>query len=88
MILATREDVLRVPTEAVLEGPLVLVYDEDKEILVERNIETGLSNWRFTEVIGGLEAGARVVTSVDREGVTAGAAAVPERPKPRAAFAR
>jgi HlyD family secretion protein len=66
------DDVLRVPTEAVLEGPGLLVLDVDTGYLHERAVETGLSNWRWTEVTSGLEAGEKVVTSVDREGVVDG----------------
>ena len=37
--------------------------------LAERRIRTGLSNWEFTEVQDGLDAGERVVTSLERTGV-------------------
>ncbi len=42
--------------------------------LVERKLKTGLSNWEYTEVVDGLAAGDRVVTSLDRAGVKAGVA--------------
>ena len=48
------------------------------EILEERSIETGVANWRFVEVTSGLSEGDRVVLSLDRAGVEAGAHAVPE----------
>jgi HlyD family secretion protein len=76
--LETHDDVLRVPTEAVLEGYRVLVYREADSRLAERRFTPGLSNWRFTEVTVGLEAGERVVVSVGREGVQAEAYVVPE----------
>ena len=41
--------------------------------LVERKVKTGLSNWEYTEVLDGLAAGDRIVTSLDRAGVKAGA---------------
>jgi len=56
-------------------------------VLQERSIETGLSNWEFTEVKSGIASGDRVVTSLEREGVKAGAHAVAEQkanPKPPA----
>ena len=71
IVLATAASILRVPTEAILEGPRVLVNEDGT--LVERRIETGLSNWRFTEARTGVDAGEEVVLSVDREGVEAGA---------------
>jgi HlyD family secretion protein len=76
LILATRDDVVRIPTEAVLEGGRVLVFADGE--LEERTIRAGISNWEHTEVVEGLEPGERVVVSVDREGVKAGVAAVPD----------
>ncbi|MGR8921541.1 MAG: efflux RND transporter periplasmic adaptor subunit [Gammaproteobacteria bacterium] len=72
VLIEARDDVLRLPTEAVTEGDRVLVVDADSR-LVERSFEPGLSNWQYTEVRDGLEAGARVVLSTGRAGVTAGA---------------
>jgi len=79
VLLDAHEQVLRVPTEAVLEGDRVLVYEPADGTLVERRFERGLANWSFTEVISGLPAGARVVVSLGREGVQAGAHVIPER---------
>ena len=78
IILAVHDNVLRIPSEAVLEGNRVLVFDRDNGILVERHIKTGLSNWRYTEVTAGLTDGEQIVTSIDREGVRAGARVIPE----------
>ena len=72
VILAVREDVVRVPTAALREGGRVLVAGADGR-LVERQLKTGLANWEFTEVVDGLTAGERVVTSLERAGVKAGA---------------
>src|SRR5512139_95232 len=72
VVLDTRKDVLRVPASALLEGGRVLVVDA-AGTLVERRLKTGLSNWEYTEVIEGLAPGDRVVTSLDRPGVKAGA---------------
>jgi HlyD family secretion protein len=74
VILEVAEAVLRIPTAALLEGGRVLVLEDG--LLVERRVETGLSNWNFTEVRSGLAAGERVVTSLGSEAVRAGAAAV------------
>lgn len=76
IILAKRENVLRVPTQVILDGTRVIVLDGST--LAERTIETGISSWEFTEVVSGLAAGERVVLTVDREGVVDGAAAVAE----------
>lgn len=71
VILAVRKDVVRIPTSALLEGGRILVAGADGK-LEERTIKTGLANWEFTEVVEGLKAGERVVTSLERAGVKAG----------------
>ena len=60
-----------------MPGSRVLLLNADG-LLEERKIEPGLSNWEFTEAKGGLARGDRVVTSLEREGVKAGARAVAE----------
>lgn len=78
IILDARDDVVRVPTQAILEGGRALVYTA-AGLLESRTLKTGLSNWSFTEVQSGLEPGDKVVLSVEREGVVAGARAVPDK---------
>lgn len=78
VILDTRENVLRVPTSALLEGGKVLLYRTDTGKLEERTIKSGVTNWEYTEVLNGLKQGDRIVTSLEREGVKAGALATPE----------
>ena len=75
VVLAVRDPVVRVPTSALQEGGRVLLASTDG-ILLERKVKTGLANWEFTEVLEGLVAGDKVVTSLEREGVKAGAAFV------------
>jgi HlyD family secretion protein len=76
VILDVRKDTLRVPTAALLEGGRVLVLEGGR--LAERKVKTGLANWEYTEIVDGLAAGDRIVTSLERAGVRAGAAAVAE----------
>lgn len=82
VIIERHEDVVRVPTEAILEGDRVLVYRPEDQRLVGRAVETGLSNWDYTEITSGLGDGELVVLSIDREGVTDGARARAERHAP------
>ena len=77
VVLAVRDGVVRVPTSALQEGGRVLVAGTDGT-LQERKIKTGLANWEFTEVLNGLAAGDKVVTSLEREGVKPGATYVVE----------
>jgi HlyD family secretion protein len=72
IILAEHRDVLRIPTETVREGNRVLLVGDDSR-LEEREIEVGLSNWAWTEVREGLQAGAKLVLMADRPGVVPGA---------------
>lgn len=68
VILDEQNNVLRIPTEAILEGNKVLVLTAD-ELLEQRQIQTGLNNWEWTEVTDGLSENEEVVVSVEREGV-------------------
>ena len=80
VVVDARDGALRIPTTALMPGSRVLLLNADG-LLEERKIEAGLSNWEFTEVKGGLARGDRVVTSLEREGVKAGAqAAAEEKP--------
>jgi len=78
VILDVRQDVLRVPSSALLQGGRVLLLQDGQ--LVEQPVKTGLANWEHTEIVQGLQGGERIVTSLDRAGVKAGAAAVEEAP--------
>ena len=73
VILRTRDGVPRIPTSALMEGNRVLILADD--LLEERQLEIGLRNWDFIEVVSGLETGEQVVISLDRVEVTAGAKA-------------
>ena len=78
IILAGRDKVLRIPTAAIQEGSKVLVFNPDTSKLEDRPIKAGLANWEYTEILEGLKAGERIVTSLDKEGVKAGAKVVPD----------
>jgi HlyD family secretion protein len=81
VILAVRENVVRVPTSA-LQGNRVLVAGADGA-LQARTLQPGVANWEYTEVLSGLAPGEKVVTSLEREGVRAGAVyAVETKPRP------
>jgi HlyD family secretion protein len=74
VVLAVREQVLRVPTAALGDKGRVLVLGgADGATLVERHIKAGLTNWEYTEVLDGLREGEQVVTSLERVGVVPGA---------------
>lgn len=75
VILDARPDVLRVPTESVMDGGRVFVFDPAARRLYGRAIATGLANWDHTEVTGGVSAGEQVVVNVDLPDLADGAPA-------------
>jgi HlyD family secretion protein len=81
IVLDVRDNALRVPTAALLEGGKVLVYQADGGVLEERKVKTGIANWEYTEVLEGLQAGDRIAVSLEKEGVKAGARVTPEEAK-------
>ncbi|MBU0656969.1 MAG: efflux RND transporter periplasmic adaptor subunit [Gammaproteobacteria bacterium] len=77
IILETRPDVLRIPTEALLESRYVYRFSPEGT-LEKHEIQTGLNNWTFTEVTTGLEEGEQIVTTPGAEGVKEGIVAKPK----------
>lgn len=73
IILDSHANVLRIPTEALLEGQKVFIFDNENKTIEERNVSTGLSNWKYTEILEGLKQKEKIVTSIDRDGVIDGA---------------
>ena len=71
VILDVHAGVLRIPSAALLSGDEVLRVDGDR--LVEQQVQVGLRNWDVTELAAGLAEGDRVVVSLDRADVKAGA---------------
>jgi HlyD family secretion protein len=80
-IIERRDDVLRVPTQAIRQDGSVLVLGKDDK-LETRSLKTGLANWAFTEITSGLNAGDRVLLSFDQEDVKAGTQVTPKAAKP------
>jgi HlyD family secretion protein len=78
IIHQARPNVLRIPTQALLEGKRVLLYRPADGKLEAVAVTTGLSNWSFTEITSGLHEGDRIVLSLDRDGVKAGVRVKPE----------
>lgn len=81
IILAVNEETLRIPSEAVIEEKFVYLLDTKEQQLVKTEFAPGMSNWDYTEVLSGLGEGDLVVTSVGKEGVSDGVAAVRESPE-------
>lgn len=69
VILNQKDNAIVIPVEAVIDTDdkeLVYVVGEDG-IAAEREVQTGLSNELFTEVISGLNVGEKVILSPDEQ---------------------
>lgn len=79
IVHTSHNNVLRIPTQTLLEGKRVLLYKADG-VLEERSVATGLANWEQTEITAGLVEGDRIVLTLDQAGVKAGVKVQPETP--------
>ncbi len=75
IIISTRADTLKIPTEAILDGKKVFVYEPDEKMVHEMEIKKGLANWAFTEILAGLKEDQLVVVNVDKPGLQDGVSA-------------
>lgn len=73
VIIEQKKATLRLPTETIIDGDHVLVYEPNSGTLVNKKITIGLSNWRFSEIKEGLSEGDQVLLSLDVEGAIDGA---------------
>ena len=72
IIIEVEQDVLRIPTQSLLDNNKVYVYQPQSRTLQERVVQVGLSNWDNTQVVEGLQEGDSVVISTDRPGLEDG----------------
>ena len=70
IVLEHRDQVLRVPTLAVIDGQRVFVIEKGRA--ASRAVKVGLRSWEWSEVLAGLRGGERVITSLDRAGLKDG----------------
>jgi HlyD family secretion protein len=76
IIIATRQNTLKIPSEAIVDGKKVFVYQAGDKKVYEKQVRTGLANWAFTEILDGLTEGWLVIVNVDKPGLKDGVAAV------------
>ena len=76
VILVVRRDVVRVPTEAVMDGRRVYLFHPSVKRIAAREVQIGLANWNWSEVVKGLAPGDLVVVNVDNPDMADGARAV------------
>ncbi len=75
IIIATRTNTLKIPTECILDGRKVYIYEPGDKKVHEAEVKTGLANWAFTEIISGLKEDQLVVINIDKPGLKEGASA-------------
>ena len=78
IVLAVHDNVMRVPTAALVEGNKLYVASSDDGLLELREVKTGLSNWEYTEILSNVAASDRIVLSIEREGLEQGAQVISE----------
>ena len=63
---------LRIPTESLLHDDYVYLFNLDDNTISKTKVTTGLSNWKFTEILSGLNADDQIVSTTDVEGLDDG----------------
>ena len=81
VILERRENVLRIPSQAIRQNKTVLRLGNGNK-LEEQQLQTGLANWSFTEIIGGIKENDQVLISFDQEEVQIGTVVQPVSNQP------
>ena len=76
IIIATRDNTLKIPTEAIVDGKNVFVFEAAVQKIRKVEVSTGLANWAYTEILSGLEKDQLVVTNIDKPGLQDGISAV------------
>jgi len=75
IILEAKEPVLRLASDMVINYEHVLVLNSEN-IIEQRQVKVGLSNWQYSEILSGLTKTDRVITSIGRSEVKPGVKAV------------
>ncbi|WP_448565427.1 efflux RND transporter periplasmic adaptor subunit [Thalassotalea ganghwensis] len=72
VILEAKENVLRLPSDLIINNEYVLVLNGDG-FIERRNVEIGIGNWQFSEIVSGLTTKDKVIASIGLSGVEIGA---------------
>jgi HlyD family secretion protein len=78
IVLAVHNNVMRVPTAALVQGNMLYVVNADDQTVELRKVKTGLSNWQYTEILSKMATSERIVLSIEREGLEQGARVISE----------
>jgi HlyD family secretion protein len=72
VITEKKTDRLRIPTEALLPDDYVYLFNADDNTITKTKVTTGLSNWKHTEIVSGLQVNNKIVSTTDVEGLDDG----------------
>lgn len=78
VLIETRSNAIRVPSEAIVENQSLWVYDSTSSLIGQREVKLGIANWEFTEIIAGLSEGEIIVLSTGRAGIGEGVLVIGE----------
>nr|WP_320009492.1 efflux RND transporter periplasmic adaptor subunit [uncultured Desulfobulbus sp.] len=73
IIIAAQSETVRIPSEALMVDNSVYLFDENSSRVQKIQVQPGLSNWKYTQILEGLSPGQKVITSIDRKGLKNGA---------------
>ncbi|MEW5806689.1 MAG: efflux RND transporter periplasmic adaptor subunit [Acidobacteriota bacterium] len=74
ILVDSKKDILFIPTDSIMiKKGQQYVYVLEKNKVVKREIEAGISNWDRTEITRGIKLGEKVITSLDVENLQEGA---------------
>lgn len=65
IITGHADNVVRVPTEALLGGNQLVRFNPESRRLEKVSVEVGLSNWSWSEIRSGISAGEQILTGFD-----------------------
>ncbi|MDN3652342.1 efflux RND transporter periplasmic adaptor subunit [Thalassotalea ponticola] len=76
--VAKIDQTLRLPSELIVDEKYVYILDNE-DVIRKKEIETGLSNWQFTQVTSGLSSQDKVISSLAISGLKDGQVAIAEQ---------
>ncbi len=71
VVLAAKDDVLRIPSDLLINNEHVLIVNSDN-VIEQRPVNIGLSNWQYSEITSGITEKDILVASVGLTGVAPG----------------
>jgi HlyD family secretion protein len=71
VILARKENVLRLASDLIINDEYVLVLNANN-VIEQRDVTLGISNWQYSEILSGINKTDKIISSVGLTGVKVG----------------